>query len=185
MWLEWITTSGVAVAMIIVTTLALYTTLLLFTRLAGLRTFAKMSSFDFAITVAMGSLLASSILTKNPPLLQAIVALASLFMLQYIVSRLRHDHHRVQELLDNQPMLLMAGSRYIEAHLAEARVTKDEVRNKLRGAGVINYDQVLAVVLETTGDVSVLKKGADVLDLDLLQDVRGKELLQEVVATQD
>jgi len=45
------------------------------------------------------------------------------------------------------------------------------VRAKLREANVFNYHEVEAVVLETTGDVSVLHGGSN-FDNDLLADVR-------------
>ncbi|MEO0378483.1 MAG: hypothetical protein AAF329_28580, partial [Cyanobacteria bacterium P01_A01_bin.17] len=73
---QWITTTTMAAWMVFVTAIATYFSLLVLTRIAGLRSFAKMSSFDFAITVAIGSLLASILLTKDPPLLQGITALS-------------------------------------------------------------------------------------------------------------
>ena len=50
-------------------------------------------------------------------------------------------------------------------------MTEDDVRAKLREANVAGYDEVRAVVLETTGSVSVLD-GAREIDHDLLRGVR-------------
>lgn len=57
---SWITTTGTAVLMVVLSALGIYLTLVLFTRLAGLRSFSKMSSFDFAITVGIGTVPARS-----------------------------------------------------------------------------------------------------------------------------
>ena len=44
----------------------------------------------------------------------------------------------------------------LDDNLAKANVSRDELIAKLRQANALNFDQVLAVVLETTGDMSVL-----------------------------
>ena len=58
----WFTTSWAALGAIAISAVAVYAAILVYTRIAGLRSFAKMSSFDFAMTVAVGSMVASSIL---------------------------------------------------------------------------------------------------------------------------
>jgi len=173
----WITTSGTAVVMIVGTTVGIYAALLGLTRLAGLRSFSKLSSFDFAITVAFGSVVATVVLSENPPLLQGIAALAALYGIQTLVSVLRNHSSLVRQTVDNQPLLLMAGSDVLPQNLRKARMTKDDLWAKLREANVLRLDQVRAVVMESTGDVSVLHAKPDGPDLErgLLDGVRGTE----------
>ena len=177
----WITTTGSAAFMVVLTTVGVYVSLLLFTRGAGLRSFSKLSSVDFAITVAIGSVVATVILSEDPPLVQGIVGLASLFAIQSIVSALRNRSGRVRRAVDNTPLLLMAGDEVIPENLREAQMTKDDLRAKLREANVIHPDQIRAVVMESTGDVSVLHAPADgpALDLDVLRNVKGTEHLHD------
>lgn len=160
--------------MVILTTLGIYITLIVLTRLGGLRSFSKMSSFDFAITVAIGSVIASTILTKNPPLFQAMIALGVLYALQLTVASLRGRSKMLSNLVDNQPMLLMNGTTYLEDNMRKARVTHDDLRAKLREANVTQLSQVKAVVMEATGDVSVLHHSDREHHLD-------DELLREVI----
>ena len=84
-------------------------------------------------------------------------------------------------VVDNNPLLLMAGSEVISENLDRARMTEEDLKSKLRMAGVTHPDQVLAVVMEATGDVSVLKASDDNgrgLDLDLFSGVQGAERLK-------
>jgi uncharacterized membrane protein YcaP (DUF421 family) len=162
----WITTTGAAALMVVVTTVGIYAALLLFTRTAGLRSFSKLSSFDFAITVAMGSVVATVILSEDPPLVQGVVGLASLFAIQSLVAVLRNRFGRVRWAVDNTPLLLMAGSEVIPENLHAAQMTRDDLRAKLREANVIDRDHIRAVVMESTGDVSVLHAPSDGPDLD-------------------
>ena len=62
----------------------------------------------------------------------------------------------------------------LEENLAKANVSKEELIAKLREANTIHFNQVFAVVLETTGDMSVMHS-ADQKQLspNMLQGVRG------------
>ena len=173
---QWLTSSATTLTMVLISGIGIYIALLVLTRLAGLRSFSKMSSFDFATTVAFGSIIASTLLSKNPDLLSAAFGLAVLYGLQYAVSRARHASAAIQNLVDNEPLLLMAGDEVLYDNLRIARVTEDDLRSKLRLAGVTDREQVLAVVFETTGDCSVLAHG-DRLDPWLFDRVRDADRL--------
>lgn len=172
---SWLTTSWTALLMVILTTVGIYVTLIVYTRMSGLRSFSKMSSFDFAMTVAVGSLIASTIITEKPPLIQAMVALAMLYILQMTVAKLRGKSQAITYAVDNQPLLLMKGTEVLDENLVEAKVTHDDLRAKLREANVTQLHQVQAVVMEATGDVSVLHNDDPDHQLDniLLKNVRG------------
>lgn len=172
---SWIYTSWTAALMVIISTVAIYVSLIILTRLAGLRSFSKMSSFDFAVTVAIGSVIASTILTRNPPLLQAAVGLSSLYCVQILVAWLRGRSQAFNRMVNNKPLLLMKGSTIVEENLKKAQVTHADLRAKLREANVIRLSQVKAVVMEATGDISVLHSEDENSEPDdeLLKNVRG------------
>lgn len=170
---SWIVTSFQSVLMVILSTLGIYVVLILFTRLSGVRTFSKMSSFDFAVTVAIGSLIASTILTKSPPLFQSVVAMGTLFVIQISIASFRETSF-MRNLVDNKPILLMRGSEILEPNMKKAKVTRDDLLGKLREANVTQFSQIKAVVMETTGDISVLHHEGEnhELEEELLKDVR-------------
>jgi uncharacterized membrane protein YcaP (DUF421 family) len=175
MWQDWIYTGWLDVGMVLVSTAALYLAIILYTRLAGLRSFAKMSAFDFAMTVAVGSLFATAVVSKDPTLLLSLVAFAGLFGGQWLIGYVRKRSQRVRWILDNDPVLLMVGDRVLHDHLRATQITEEDLRAKLRVANVLTYDQVRAVVLETTGDISVLHTTdpAQKLDAAILEGVGG------------
>lgn len=133
-------------------------------RFVGLRSFSKMTNFDFVMTVAMGSLLAGATQTnKWADLVQIITAMAALFIIQYCVSHLRQRSDTFDDIIQNTPVLLMKDGIILHAALRRTRVSKSDLMAKLREANAIDFSKVRAVVLETTGDVSVLH-GEDVDD---------------------
>jgi uncharacterized membrane protein YcaP (DUF421 family) len=147
----------------------IYLAVILMTRISGLRSFSKMSGFDFAMTVAIGSLIASAA-SGQAPLVSAVIGVVVLFIAQFTVATLR-KHSLLHGIVDNSPLLLMDGERVLEDNLAAARITMDDLHGKLREANVLHYGQIRAVVLETTGDISVLH-GTERFDEDLLRGVR-------------
>lgn len=170
-WAGW-TSAGQAV----LACLAVYTTVVVLTRLYGLRAFAKIASYDFAATVAVGSMLAGTA-TGSVPVVDGLVALGTLYAAQRLVSIARvHGQLRV---VDNAPVLLMVGADVLHDNLAAANVTLTDLRSKLREQGVVDPSTIQAVVLETTGIISVLaSKGFD-LDPQMLDGVRGVEEVSE------
>ena len=153
---EWFAVDLTNLLATVLSAVFIYAVLIGLVRLVGLRSFSKMTSVDFAMTVAMGSVLASSILSSAPSVPQAAVALASLFAIQWIVARLRKDTDWMENISDNEPVVLMAGSRILRENLEETRVTENDLWAKLRESNVLDPGEVRAVVLETTGDISVL-----------------------------
>jgi uncharacterized membrane protein YcaP (DUF421 family) len=108
------------------------------------------------LTVAIGSVIASSILTKDPSLYRAVIALGSFYALQMSIAKLRGIFPLINELVDNQPILLMKGSNILDENLKITKVSTYDLRAKLREANVTDLSQVKDVVMETTGDLSVL-----------------------------
>lgn len=154
---DWFVDSYAALVLVVLCTVGMYLTVLGLARWSGVRSFAQMSTFDVAVTIAIGSLLASSILGQEPPLLQGVVAAASLYGLQLLVSRLRCTSDRWRRAVDNGPILLMGpGGEMLPENMRVARITEDDLRCQLRKANVIDPSRVEAVVMEGTGTVHVL-----------------------------
>lgn len=172
---EWTTTGWGQVGLIALSALAMYVAVILLTRLAGVRSFSKMSGFDFAVTVAIGSVLGSVILSKDPPIANGVAALVILFGLQIGMAVLRSRFPGLQLLADNRPRLIMIGGEVQYDQLKKAKMTESDLWGKLREANALNFSQVLAVIAETTGDVSVLHAS------DPDQEIE-PELLQGVIA---
>lgn len=173
---EWFLMSVDNAVPIILSIFFFYASLVLFTRVAGLRSFSKMSGFDFAVTVAIGSIFASTIVTKSLPVFQAVFALAVLYITQIGFSFLRQKFNWVEVISDNRPRLIMIGQDIQKDQLRKAKMTESDLYSKLREANVINLSEIKCVIAETTGDVSVLHRDSDVvLSPEILSNVVGAE----------
>lgn len=152
---DWFSTTNENILAILITTICVYIALVLLTRISGKRSFSKLSSFDFSITVAIGSILATVIISKSVSLQNGIAGLVGIYVMQMFVAYARR-WDIIKKLMDNKPTLLMKDGKLMEANLKKCRVTIPDLKAKLREANVIQLSEVKAVVFESTGDISVM-----------------------------
>ncbi|PKG53766.1 MULTISPECIES: DUF421 domain-containing protein [Halomonadaceae] len=146
---------------ILIIGLLAYATLVLFLRLSGNRTLSKMNAFDLIVTVALGSTLATVLLSKDVALADGAVALALLISLQFIITWTSVRFRWVRRLVTGEPLMLLYQGEFLLTSLRKARVTQDEVLAAIRSSGLSDVNAVEAVVLETDGSLSVVKRHAE------------------------
>lgn len=146
------------VRVLVVGTLA-YAALVMILRISGKRTLAKLNAFDFVVTVALGSTLATVLLSKDVALAEGVLALVLLVVLQYAIAWLAVRSDRFRGFIKSEPTLLMRDGRYLEGAMRRERITREEVLAAIRGEGGGNPQTIAAVVLETDGSISVLREG--------------------------
>ncbi|MFA9460086.1 DUF421 domain-containing protein [Thiohalorhabdus methylotrophus] len=178
----WILTPVSTLVMVLVSVLLIYTATIFLSKIAGPRSFSEMSGFDFAVTIALGSVIASTVLTAKPPLLNGLVAILGLLTFQGGVAFLRRRYQSIQKGIDHPPLLLMAGTEILWDNMRRGQITQEDLWAQLRGANVNDIDTLRAVVLETTGHITVLHGFGQEEELDprLLMAVEGREKLPEV-----
>jgi len=142
-----------------------YGSLILVLRLAGNRSLAKLNAFDFVVTVALGSTLATVLLANDVALAEGLLAFAMLAGLQWAVSRLSVSWPMFRRAVRNQPRLLCENGQFPDHAMKAERVTRSEMEAAIRNAGIGRLEDVAAVVLETDGSMSVIRRGEQVPDL--------------------
>ena len=137
-----------------------YIAMVVLLRISGKRTLSKMNSFDFIVTVALGSTLAALLLNSDVALVEGITAFALLIGLQFLVTWSSVRAPWVRRVVTGEPQLVALRGELLEGSLRRARVLPDEVRSALRARGFRFLDDVEAVVFETDGSFSVVGRTA-------------------------
>ena len=137
-------------------------------RVSGKRTLAKINAFDLVVTVAIGSTLATIVLSKSVALAEGLLALALLIGMQFAISWSSTRMPWLRRIVTGEPRLLLRDGAMLDDALRDARVTREEVRAAVRSAGIGALGEVAAVVLETDGSFSVIagQPGAALSSLD-------------------
>lgn len=135
-----------------------YIGIILLLRVSGKRTLMSMNAFDFIITIAMGSAFGRLLTAKQVSLAEGFVTFGLLVSLQYIVSWLEARSEKFASFVTGNPTLLYYQGRFLEREMKKQRVRKTEMLSAARAQKLENLDQVEAIILETSGSLSVIKK---------------------------
>lgn len=133
-----------------------YLALVVLLRATGKRSLAKLNAFDFIITIALGSTLASTITSASVSLAQGVLSLVLLLALQFVVSWLSVRVRGLRRAVRAEPALLVRDGHFLDDQLTAQRVSRAEVFQAMRSSGCGGLDLVAAVVLETDGTLSVV-----------------------------
>ncbi|MDP8925344.1 MAG: DUF421 domain-containing protein, partial [Actinomycetota bacterium] len=134
-----------------------YLVLVFLLRVSGKRTLSKMNAFDLVVTVALGSTLATVLLSKSVSLANGMLAFALLISLQFAITWLSVRSPAVRNLVKAEPTLLLHRGRFLRMAMKLERVTEAEILAALRGQGIASVEEVEAVVLETDSSFSVVR----------------------------
>ena len=135
-----------------------YPAMILLLRVSGKRTLSKMNAFDMVITIAMGSVFASVLLSKTVSVAEGVLAFAVLVGLQWSAATLSVRSATFRHLIKATPTILYWGDAFLPEVCRRERVSESEIRCAVRTSGYGQMSDVQAVILETTGDLSVIPK---------------------------
>ena len=135
---------------------ASYVTLVVVLRVTGKRTLAQLNAFDFIVTVALGSTLATILLSQTVSWSEGVAALGLLVGLQLLVAWVSSRRESVRSALTATPAVLLRNGFIQYEALRANRLTESEVRQAVRQSGTGDLADIAVVVLETNGKLSVI-----------------------------
>lgn len=138
-----------------------YAGLIVMLRVSGKRTLSKMNAFDLIVTVALGSTLATVLLSKGVALADGLLAFGLLIGLQYGITWLSVRYKSVSRLVKAEPTLLVYQGRFLHEVMRAERVTEGEILASLRERGIASLSEAAAVVLENDGTLNALKETSE------------------------
>jgi uncharacterized membrane protein YcaP (DUF421 family) len=144
------------VVRVVIVGAAAYVFLIAALRLTGKRTLSQMNAFDFIVTVALGSTLATILLSSDVSWAEGAAALLLLTVLQFLVAWLSVKAGFVRRAVTSRPAVIVSGGALNEDALRANRLTTSQVMQAIRSGGYGDVALVAAVVLEPNGTLSVI-----------------------------
>ncbi len=151
---------------------AAYIGLVILLRASGKRTLSKMNAFDFVVTIALGSTLATVLLNRSVPLADGLAAFALLIALQFVVTWLSVRVGWLRRFMTGEPQMLFYRGAFLPGPMRACRVTQAEIRAAIRAGGHLDLSEVGAVVFETDASFSIIDNAGSVAQSSL-EDVKG------------
>ncbi len=143
--------------MIIRTSVA-FVILYILCRLLNKKLISQMTFFDFVAGITIGSIVASSMIMKDVPIMISMVGLTLFCLYTFITSVIAVKTFWGRKILEDELTYLIKDGQILEEGLKKSRFTVDSLLTNLRKKNVFHVDEVETAILETDGTVSVLKK---------------------------
>ena len=134
-----------------------YIVLFVFVRISGKRTLAKLTAFDFVVTVTLGSTLSSMILAKVT-IAEGALALLIIIILQFILAKLAKESKTMEKVINSTPTLLFYNGQFLQDAMSKAVITEEEIYAEIRRFRIEKMEDVRAVIMELNGEFAVVKK---------------------------
>ncbi|MFB0611637.1 DUF421 domain-containing protein [Aurantiacibacter poecillastricola] len=143
---------------VLIITITIYAALILILRGVGKRSLAKLNIFDLVVTVALGSTLATIMLSKDVSFAEGALAFIVLCGLQWVVAWISLRAKWFKKLIRSEPRLLFSDGKFLDRAMRDERILRQEVHAEIRNHGFGDLEDIAAVILETDGTFSVISR---------------------------
>ena len=136
----------------------LYIIVLIVMRAMGKREIGQLQPFELAISIMIADLATIPMSEIGVPITNGIVPILGLLLMHLIISILNMKSLRARQIICGKPRILIYRGKIDEKELKKERFTINELQERLRGKDITSLGDVEYAILETSGDVTVIKK---------------------------
>ncbi|MDS0526928.1 DUF421 domain-containing protein [Clostridium sp. SHJSY1] len=170
---------------IVLQTLIAFFAILLITRILGRQQVAQLTLYEYINGITFGSIAATVATDLGQASRGHIVGLFLFGILTFIMSYVCKNSRTFSKIIDGEPVLVVQDGHIFERNLSKFQYTVDDLNHLLRKKDIFNLQDVKYAILETTGEVSVLKvankENIKVEDMNL--QVAQEELVTDIIVT--
>ncbi len=145
-------------AIIVIRAFIFYILLTFMMKLMGKRQIGEMQVSELVTTVLLSELAVFPVTDVDIPLFHGLFPLLLLSSIEVIVSYLSRKSRSFRIFINGNPITLFVNGKFIEENLTKARVSAEDVEAQVRINGFRNLGMVDEVILERTGNMSVIPK---------------------------
>lgn len=143
-------------------TVLMYIFIFLSMRIMGKREIGKLSVFDLTISIMIAEIGVFVIEDIERPIYDGIVPMATLVLIQVIVAQLSLKSRKLRLLVDGRPSILISDGKIHRGEMRRQRYNIDDLLLQLRGQNIVSPADVEFAILETSGQLTVIEKNANV-----------------------
>jgi uncharacterized membrane protein YcaP (DUF421 family) len=138
---------------------AVYILLLVIFRLAGSRTLAEITTFDFVLVLIISEAVQQAMIDDDNSMMNAFLIVITLVGTNVLMSLLKQRSSRIERILDGTSLVLIEKGKLHSDRLQRERVDEADVLEAARELqGISTLDDIDYAVLEKNGHVTVIPK---------------------------
>lgn len=145
-------------AIMLLRSIIVYTCVLAVVRLMGKRQIGEMQPFEFVITLIIADLACIPMAELSVPLVHGIVPIVTLLIVHFLICFLSRKFQFARYLLTGKPAIVISPKGINYKELKELNMTLDDLIELMRGCDVFKIDEIAYAIVETNGNLCVIKK---------------------------
>ena len=138
-----------------------YLFLILIVRIVGRRPGEQLTPFEFVLIFYLGGLTLTGMIGNEFSLANSICQIITVALCHCALTMLRFHFTAFAKLLDGVPLVLLENNSWRTRTLSKMRIQDDDVMDMAREQGLSTIDEVGSAVLETSGGISIIKRGEE------------------------
>lgn len=166
-------------------TLIMYAAILAAVRLMGKRQISQLQTSELVVTLLISELAVMPIQQHQDPLWNGLVPMAVLALCEILVSLLMLKSGKFRQLVCGSPIVVIENGRVLQHQMRRLRMSTEDLFEELRQAGAFALEDVAYAIVETNGQLSVLKKSSADSLTPKQAGVKAAEEALEVVVVSD
>lgn len=136
---------------------AMYLALMVVFRIAGRRSLADLTTFDFILLLIISEATQQALLGEDFSFTNAILVIATLIVLDVGLSLAKLSSRKVARFLDGHATLVVEQGRFLKGRMRRARLTEDDIMESARNSqGVEEVAQIKFAIVERNGKISII-----------------------------
>ncbi|AYC29727.1 DUF421 domain-containing protein [Paenisporosarcina cavernae] len=151
-------------------TFFLYALVYIILRWMGKREVGELSMIDLVIFVMIAEVASFAIDDVKRPILVAVLPMVMLLIIQRTLAFIGMKNKKIRDLLDGDPSLIIRDGILMQKEMHKQRYNLDDLFQQLREKQVGSISEVAYAYLESSGNLSIFKKGESLLHLPLIVD---------------
>lgn len=145
----------------VIRAIVIYAVLLLIFRIAGKRSLAQISTFDFVLLLIISEAIQQALLGNDSSMTNALLVVVTLVGLDIGLSLIKQRSQQLEKVVDGMPVVLLADGKPIKERMDKERVDESDILVAARSIqGLERLDQIKYAVLEQSGGISIIPKEA-------------------------
>jgi uncharacterized membrane protein YcaP (DUF421 family) len=127
-------------------------------RIIGRRELSTLEPFDLILLIILGDAVQQGLTQDDYSLTGAMLAVGTIAILQVLTSYLNFRFPRLRPLLNGEPVVVLQDGKPIKKNLNRERLTLEDLAEAARKNDIAKLDDVAWAVLETSGELTFIKK---------------------------
>lgn len=145
-------------SIVLIRSLILYILVIFSVRLMGKRQLGELQPSELVITILISNIATLPLEDTDIPLLLGVTPILALVCFEVIVSWLNLVFPKFRKMISGSPKIIIRNGKTDPQTLRELRFSVDDLMMSLREKEVFDIEDVQFAIVETTGNISVMKK---------------------------